>query len=835
MRLLVSVLLTCVFSWAAWAQAVPTAQIQGTVQDSSGSAVPSAEVKATQIGTGAVRTVTSGADGSYTLTNLPIGPYRLEVSKEGFTKYVQEGITLQVASNPTIDAVLKVGAVTEQVVVQADAAMVETHSTGVGQVVDQERVVDLPLNGRNAEQLVFLAGAATTGVVGNTTGAGKNYPVLQISVGGGQSTGVTYVMDGGMYNDPENNLNMPLPFPDALQEFKVETSALPAQYGLHSAAAVNVVTKSGNNEFHGDAFEFLRNGDFNARNFFAPIRDSLKRNQFGGTFGGPVEKNKLFFFAGYQGTIQRSNPATSVGFVPTAAMEAGDFTAFESAACNSGVAKTLKAPFVNNTINPALFVAPAVKMNTYLPTATNQCGQVQYGNPSNQDEHQGLARLDYQLSDKQSVFARYYATHLYIPPPDLSISILNSGSGGQESLYQSLVLGDTYLFGAGTVNSFRVTGNRTYNITIPDPFFSPGQLGVNMNTPPPNLSYISVTGGPSVGGQVNIVAHFPTTTYQFADDVSLIRGAHQIGVGVNFFRQAMNATNDNYSWGMFSFSGQTYGSGMADYFLGAASSFRADTPNTTENRANYFGAYAQDSWKITPRLSLNYGIRWEPYFPVVSKQNYLGHFDPTWFADNVHSVEWPLAPPGVLMPGDPLPGGGTLPRSAMYNKVGNFAPRFGLVWDPKGDGRMTVRAAYGIFYNLPTLFFNNASMHQLRRGDIRSAKAPLAFRIHGPPIRAAIRSPPAAPRARSSRMTGPITPGPCIPSRPTCNSGTSPSRSSSGRTGWFRPAISATVSFTCGAMLTRTPPLFFSATGPCTLQESAIPRAPPPRLRTSAA
>ena len=223
----------------------------------------------------------------------------------------------KVDSNPVIDATLQVGTVSQQVLVEADASMVETHSTGVGQVVDQQRVVQLPLNGRNPTQLIFLAGAATAGQA-TTLNSNKNYPTIAISVAGGQSNGgVSYLLDGAMHNDPFNNLNQPLPFPDALQEFKVETSALPAQYGYHSAAAVNAVTKSGGNEFHGDAFEFLRNGDFNARNFFATSRDSLKRNQFGGTFGGPIRRNKLFFFAGYQATIQnRIQPQVSASFPP---------------------------------------------------------------------------------------------------------------------------------------------------------------------------------------------------------------------------------------------------------------------------------------------------------------------------------------------------------------------------------------------------------------------------------------------------------------------------------------------------------------------------------------
>src|ERR1700736_5912437 len=287
-----SVLFLCssVTSTVTWAQS--TAQVNGTIRDSSGLAVPEAEVKVTQTATGAVRTANTGADGAYVLTNLPIGPYMLEISKNGFSKYVQSGILLQVDSNPTIDAALKVGPVTEQIHVQADAALVETHSTGVGQVVDSQRVVEMPLNGRNATELIFLAGMATTATGSGSINSVRNYPTVLIAVAGGLAGGTTYLLDGANHNDAHNNLNLPLPFPDALQEFKVETSALPAQYGIHSAATVNAVTKSGTNELHGDLFEFLRNGDLNARNFFASSRDALKRNQYGGTVGGPVRKDK---------------------------------------------------------------------------------------------------------------------------------------------------------------------------------------------------------------------------------------------------------------------------------------------------------------------------------------------------------------------------------------------------------------------------------------------------------------------------------------------------------------------------------------------------------------
>jgi hypothetical protein len=297
---------------AMWAQS--TAQINGVIRDSSGLAVPGAEVKVTQTATGAVRTVTSGSDGGYVLPNLPIGPYLFEVTKDGFSKYAQAGIVLQVDSNPTIDASLKVGSVSEQVLVQADAAMVETHSTGVGQVVDAQRVSEMPLNGRNPIELVFLAGMASTAGGSTNINSVRNYPTVVVSVAGGQGNGITYLLDGASHQDPYNSASLPLPFPDALQEFKVETSALPAQYGYHAGAAVNAVTKSGTNEFHGDLFEFLRNGDLNARDFFSATRDTYKRNQFGGVIGGPVRKDKLFFFGGYQRTSLRSDPSQLTAF-----------------------------------------------------------------------------------------------------------------------------------------------------------------------------------------------------------------------------------------------------------------------------------------------------------------------------------------------------------------------------------------------------------------------------------------------------------------------------------------------------------------------------------------
>src|SRR3984885_9545328 len=381
----------CVFVFACtsvWAQ---TSQINGTVKDPSGSAIPGAAVKATQTATGQVRNAVSGADGSYSIPNLPTGPYQVEVTKEGFSKSEQTGIVLQVDTAQTVDVSMAVGTVNEQVTVEATAATVETRSTAIGTVVTNQEVSEMPLNGRDPHELIFLAGMATFPGTGSYSSI-RNYPTVVVSVAGGNGDAVSYVLDGAVWQDPYNNLSLPLPFPDALQEFKVETSAAPAQYGFHASGTVNAVTKSGTNEYHGDLFEFLRNGDLNARDAFAPTRNTLKRNQFGGVVGGPVLprfKNKLFFFGGAQRTSLRSDGTQNIAFIPTQASLGGDFTALASPACNKGRQVTLPASlgFTNNSISPSLLDPVSVNLAKLLPSTASPCGQVNFGTLNNSDEN----------------------------------------------------------------------------------------------------------------------------------------------------------------------------------------------------------------------------------------------------------------------------------------------------------------------------------------------------------------------------------------------------------------------------------------------------------------
>ena len=363
--LAIAISVACV---TAWSQAISTSQVSGTVQDATGAAIPAAQVVLRQTETGQSRATVTATDGSFILPNLPIGPYRMEVAKDGFATYVQTGIVLNVNTNPIINATLKIGAISEQVSVQAEALAVETHSSGVGQVISHQEVVELPLNAREPTQLILLAGNATTqGTVANDLNSNKNFPTITLSVAGGNGNQISFSLDGGTANNPFNGLNQPLPFPDALQEFKVETSSVGAQTGQHASASVTVATRSGTNSLHGNLFEYTRNYLFNGRSATALVRDSLKQNQFGGTIGGAIIKNRLFYFAGWQSTIKKSNPANNQGYSMTPDMLTGDFSVIASTQCQTRQI-TLAAPFVNNVIPKSLMDPIAMNIAKLLPT-----------------------------------------------------------------------------------------------------------------------------------------------------------------------------------------------------------------------------------------------------------------------------------------------------------------------------------------------------------------------------------------------------------------------------------------------------------------------------------
>ncbi|MGA2882485.1 MAG: carboxypeptidase regulatory-like domain-containing protein [Bryobacteraceae bacterium] len=691
----IATLIVCVMSLSVtWAQSQNTAQIQGTIQDASGAPVPGAQVKATQTDTGVSRVVSSETDGVYVLPNLPIGPYRLEVTKSGFSTYVQTGIVLQVATNPTVDVSLKVGAVSEQVQVEANAALVETQATGVGNVMETQRIVELPLNGRQATDLIQYTGAA---VVLGTAGNGGYPGTVQFSIAGGQAFGVAFWLDGSVYNNPWDLANMPLPFPDALAEFKVETSSLTAQNGVHAGGTVTGVTRSGSNAFHGDAFEFLRNGDLNARNFFAPTRDTLKRNQFGGTIGGPVIKNKLFFFFGYQDTITRQDPAanTAATFVPTAAMIQGNFSACPqdlSASVLAGIPAAISSQIHNNIIPASLFDPASLKLAALLPPTTGACGNTGFGLVTQINENQYVGRGDWQTSSKNTLFGRYIRTHFYRPPSYnfTPTNILTTSQGGLDDADQSWVVGDTYLFGPTLVNQFRASVDRIAVHRFADNYVSACDLGVPVYCGyTPHQSGFTVTGaftvGPGTGGQAQ--AH--STPLQLNDDISWVHGNHQINFGGGGEVSKMLFYGNVYAQTNWTFNN------IPTFLLGEFSTNSMSLPNDLLEQKWFVNAYVQDTWKVSPHFTVNLGIRWEPFLPPSEINGSVYNFSLANLIAGVKSTQFVNAPPGLSYPGDP----GFIGKSGEQSQWNLWAPRVALAWDPKGDGKMVIRAGWGISYD----------------------------------------------------------------------------------------------------------------------------------------
>ena len=689
-----------------------TATISGTVSDMSGALVPGVEVTVSQIDTGVTRTAITDVMGSYLLPNLPLGPYKLRASKAGFDVYVQTGIVLQVGSSPTIPVSMRVGDVNEQIQVEATTTAVETRNIGVGTVIENQRILDLPLNGRQPTDLITLSGLAVQ------TASSPQYTMstgVNISVAGGTDYSVQYNLDGASHLDTYVGTNMPLPFPDALQEFRLVTSSQDAnQGGGHSGATVDAVTKSGSNAFHGDAFEFFRNTDLNGRDFFAPVGDGLKRNQFGGVIGGPIKKDKFFFFAGYEGTLIRQYTQSTISYVPTPAELTGNFGPYIAAGCpgSGGIANS---PVVHNG-HLVLPISPAaVKIASYLPQSNNACGQVFSGIPLHQNESQVPVRLDYNLSNKNMLFARYIFTKINIDQPyDISKNVLSTDGAGANDMSNSLALGDTYLFSTSVVNSFRVFGNRVGATTPGAQTFGPQQVGINNfydyygNFVP---IFLVANGFSTNFGANFFIGSDTTTNFGLNDDLSIVRGSHQFSFGVNAMRALLNAHSYAWSEGFFLFAG-IFGSPMVDFVAGDAALFHQANPNPDNVTQNFVGLYAADTWKVSHKLTLNYGLRWNPFIPVQFKQSDSYDFSLSNFYNNVRSKVIPTAPPGFLYTGDP----GFNERSGQDNAYGHVEPRLGLAWDPFGDGKTAIRAGAGIAYDFirEDLYENTSSVLPFR-------------------------------------------------------------------------------------------------------------------------
>jgi hypothetical protein len=676
------------------AAAQATAQISGAVTDASGGVLPGVAVTATQTATGITRTTVTNETGLYVLASLPVGPYKLEASLQGFRTFVQTGLVLQVNSNPVINVSLSVGQVAETVTVQAQAPQVETRSVGVSTVIGT--ATELPLNARQSTDLITLSGLAVQ------TGSAPAYTMntgVNISVAGSTSYSVQYNLDGASHLDVYSGTGMPLPFPDTLQEFRVITGGQEAASGGHAGAAVNAVTKSGTNQVRGDVFWFGRDSALNGQDPFQPSKDGLKRNQFGGVVGGPIRENKLFYFVGYQGTTTRQTPAQIQAFVPTAAMRAGDFSAYIANKCPgaAGLGRGAFGPGVIANGRLTLPLSPAaLNISSRLPQTSDPCGAVYTGNILHENQFQVPAKLDYQLNTKHSLFARYMVTGIdTVVPYELSPNDVLTVSGiGTNDRAQSLTGGFTSVLSAKVVNSFRVFRNWV-DTSHPGPkYFGPQDVGINAYTYVEQSLPVFVPGAFSLGAPSNFISDIVDThgNYGVNDDVTTVRGSHQIAFGGNFMRSNLNSSANAWSRGFYQFAPVFTGLAVADFLTGLTTFFRQGNPNPENISQNFFALYAQDTWRAGPKLTVNVGVRWNPFLPMQFDLGDVYTFSLDKYNQGVKSTVIPTAPAGFNYPGDP----GFNGNAGMDRHWGNVEPRAGVAWDLSGEGTMVIRASGSI-------------------------------------------------------------------------------------------------------------------------------------------
>ncbi len=663
-----------------------TGVILGTVKDASGGLVPGAKVVVTNLGTNYARSVSTDNAGQYAARELPVGAYQVEVSAGGFKVFVQQGITLEVNRNARVDVVLEIGTQTEMVNVVSDAPLVETASVTLGRTVAQDEILNLPLVNRNVYGLLSL----TAGVDGTSSGSNYGMTAQTTYINGSSYAGsaaVNYYLDGGSNVNGLTNVGNSAPNPDAIQEFRVVTNSFSAEYGRFAGGAVDVLTKSGTNVFHGSAFEYKRDGDWNADRWSPTAtslaKEPLKRDQFGATLGGPLKRDKAFFFVSYSGLRQETTTTKNTAVVPTALERAGDF----SQSAKKPNDPLTKQPFPNDII-PAgrLDTAALAIMKEWIPNANlpNNFYEVQATIPTDSDEAQ--LKLDYALTPKHQLTASYF----------FAKRSTTSKLGGtlpwteQEvsSKQHNVNLSDNWLISPAAINTLRVTYVRNFGGRLNTPEKSLGEFGSKFTIQGrPVLPNVSVSGyfslqtgidGPKAGSNL----------YQLRDVLTLAKGRHSVRVGGEASLEKFVHDTSLNNYGSFSFNGQKSGNALADYLLGLPQSMNQDAPITKYDNDWYFSVFAQDDFRVHQRLTLNLGLRYDLQLPPTDP------FDrKLTFIQGRQSTVVPTALPGLLFPGDE-----GIPRGIVPTDWNNVSPRVGLAWDPAGDGRTAVRAAFGIFY-----------------------------------------------------------------------------------------------------------------------------------------
>jgi hypothetical protein len=718
--------LSLLLTVSALAQSAGSASVQGAVTDATGANVSGATVTLVNTETGTSRSTVTDAAGLYSLPNVPVGPAKLTISAPGFRGYTQSKIVLEVGNNVTLNAALTVGAITETVEVQSSGTAVEIESSDFKQVIDQQRITELPLNGRQATELILVSGGAVNAPGNDLVGSKSYASSVAIAVAGAQGDYNNYVLDGGTNTDTFTNVNLPYPFPDALREFSVESNSLPARNGVHPGSLVNVITNSGANQFHGTAFDFIRNNYINATNFFATSKDSLHRNQFGGTLGGPVlipglfnGRDKLFFFGGFQGTRSSQASNASNECVPTAAELTGDFSQQPTAgSCSQaviGAGNKLIDPVTGADITatrklPSSSLSPqALALVKLLPLAQANptSGLIQIALPNISSEDQYVARLDYTLSQKNSVFFSFFLTNYKQPAFYQPNNLLLTTTAGNDERVMHYTLGETFVISPKLVNTFHGTYARRRDNRGPTAGgINATAVGVNFNPYVAADFRLSVSNGFNIGCGTCSPGFFNTNTEDFSDDVDYLRGKHQIAGGVEFIRTGDNTNAGYLQNGSFSFSGalsgaknKNVGEPLIDFLTGQQNAFSQSRAQQTTYRQNIFSAYVQDTYHLSQRVTINAGVRYEPYFVPVDKFGRGSEFSQAAFDANQHSATYPLAPAGSTFYGD-----AGVSKAFAKNSPRNFSPRLGFTVDPFGNGKTVFRFGGAIMYDQPSLF-----------------------------------------------------------------------------------------------------------------------------------
>jgi hypothetical protein len=747
-----------------------TGSISGIVTDPSGSVVPGASVTATNTATGVQSTVQTDGAGFYSFPNLPVGDYDVDISQAGFKSYHKSGIHIDANSAIRADVKLDIGQVSEKVTVTTNAVQVETQSTQMGEVINSQTMTAVPLNGRDFTDLLSLQpgvvpgayAAQAAGLNDRTVGGSLTLNAGNQSVNGQREASNGFMLNGANVNEGKNNGTAVIPNLDSIEEFRIITNNFDAEYGNYSGGQVNVVTKSGTNQMHGDAFEFNRNTAFNGRNYFADSIGKYIQNQFGGTFGGPIKRDKIFFFLDYQGTrtIQGQTQTTAVpdGTLDSATgnydLSTSQQSVLDSAYQNSLVPGNpasgtvqganwqsvltgrLGYPIIqgepyyfancasNNTVGGCVFPNAVIPKSALSTAAVGLFPYIPTPNVSNPSFNFTTSAFDNRLRDDKAGVRVDFNTHWglisgYYHADDATLNNAYPNGGAtvpgfnaiNDTRGQVAMLGDSKSFGSTAVNEFRLSYLRSANhlftpqggvgpsltsLGFPGGFSSPGGLGAIEPSLEgvPNINFNNF----SIGVPSDTTRQFDNT-YQIQDNFTKIIGTHSIKFGGQFHYDQINDRNFFGENGSFSFFGGETGLDFADFLIGAPDSFIQASEQILDSRTKYAGLYAQDSWRATPSLTLNYGLRWDMIQPWYDTGNKIETLIP-----GEQSVVFPGAPTGWVVPGDP-----GVPRTLAPTQYHNFSPRLGIAYSPAwdsgllakltgGPGKTSIRAGFGMFY-----------------------------------------------------------------------------------------------------------------------------------------